>query len=205
MPEEVVNACVGVGSWIVLDEETVVLGGGDGGIVRLTRSGDDGSGKLCIKVLCLAKLTFSILDSCALSSFHKIPPTLPFLPLSTGRASCLLRKAHRSWKHLIALRPLSRSSTADVARRDRILPPYDRCPAVHVNRISPIQRLLFCQTPSFHLLHSSGRHQPTQSPPTSLFHLALLPPRHYILPYLPKLDFGRVLRCASRLRYCRWR
>ncbi|WWD18377.1 hypothetical protein CI109_102827 [Kwoniella shandongensis] len=39
VPDDVIAACGGVGAWTVLDEDTVVLGGGDGGIVKLTRSG----------------------------------------------------------------------------------------------------------------------------------------------------------------------
>lgn len=45
VPDEVIAASTGVGSWIVLDEQTVVLGGTDGGIVRLARTGQDGSGE----------------------------------------------------------------------------------------------------------------------------------------------------------------
>lgn len=45
VPDEVVGACGEVGSWIVLDDATVVLGGDDGGIVRLVRSGGKSSGK----------------------------------------------------------------------------------------------------------------------------------------------------------------
>lgn len=39
VPEETLTACGGVGAWTVIDEDTLVLGAGDGGIVRLTRSG----------------------------------------------------------------------------------------------------------------------------------------------------------------------
>ncbi|WVR06261.1 hypothetical protein IAU60_003291 [Kwoniella sp. DSM 27419] len=39
VPEDIVRSCAGVGAWTVLDENTVVLGGGDGGIVRLVRTG----------------------------------------------------------------------------------------------------------------------------------------------------------------------
>ena len=39
VPDDVVSACGGVGAWTVIDESNVVLGGGDGGIVRLVRSG----------------------------------------------------------------------------------------------------------------------------------------------------------------------
>ena len=39
VPEDLVAACGGVGSWTAVDESNVVLGGGDGGIVRLTRLG----------------------------------------------------------------------------------------------------------------------------------------------------------------------
>lgn len=39
VPEETLTSCGGVGAWTVIDEDTIVLGAGDGGIVRLTRSG----------------------------------------------------------------------------------------------------------------------------------------------------------------------
>ncbi|ODN74422.1 hypothetical protein L202_06819 [Cryptococcus amylolentus CBS 6039] len=39
VPEDVIGSCGGVGATTVVDERTVVLGGGDGGIVILTRSG----------------------------------------------------------------------------------------------------------------------------------------------------------------------
>ena len=39
VPEDVVAACGGVGAWTAVDESNVVLGGGDGGIIRLTRLG----------------------------------------------------------------------------------------------------------------------------------------------------------------------
>jgi nuclear pore complex protein Nup160 len=45
VPEETLTACGGVGAWRVVDEDTVILGGGDGGIVRLTRAGRWGRGK----------------------------------------------------------------------------------------------------------------------------------------------------------------
>ncbi|WVQ80541.1 hypothetical protein IAT38_002646 [Cryptococcus sp. DSM 104549] len=38
--QEDIVACGGVGAWTVLDEDTVVLGGGDGGIVKMTRTGN---------------------------------------------------------------------------------------------------------------------------------------------------------------------
>jgi len=44
VPEETLVACGGVGAWRVIDEDTIVLGGGDGGIVRLTRAGKWGRG-----------------------------------------------------------------------------------------------------------------------------------------------------------------
>jgi nuclear pore complex protein Nup160 len=44
VPEETLVACGGVGAWKVIDEDTIVLGGGDGGIVRLTRAGKWGRG-----------------------------------------------------------------------------------------------------------------------------------------------------------------
>ncbi|KAK4684665.1 hypothetical protein P7C73_g5499, partial [Tremellales sp. Uapishka_1] len=39
VPEDVIEACGGVGAWEVMDDSTVILGGGDGGIVRLKRDG----------------------------------------------------------------------------------------------------------------------------------------------------------------------
>ena len=39
VPEDTLAACGGVGAWTVIDEDTLILGSGDGGIVRLTRSG----------------------------------------------------------------------------------------------------------------------------------------------------------------------
>ncbi|WVW84551.1 hypothetical protein I302_106585 [Kwoniella bestiolae CBS 10118] len=39
VPEDVIGACSGVSAWTALDENTLVLGGGDGGIARVTRSG----------------------------------------------------------------------------------------------------------------------------------------------------------------------
>ncbi|OCF41500.1 hypothetical protein I317_04703 [Kwoniella heveanensis CBS 569] len=39
VPEDVIAACGGVGAWTALDENTVILGGGDGGIVKLSRAG----------------------------------------------------------------------------------------------------------------------------------------------------------------------
>jgi nuclear pore complex protein Nup160 len=45
VPEETLGACGGVGAWRVIDEDTIVLGGGDGGIVRLTRAGKWGRGE----------------------------------------------------------------------------------------------------------------------------------------------------------------
>ncbi|KAK6908300.1 hypothetical protein I203_102301 [Kwoniella mangroviensis CBS 8507] len=39
VPEDVIGACSGISAWTPLDENTIVLGGGDGGIVRVTRSG----------------------------------------------------------------------------------------------------------------------------------------------------------------------
>ncbi|WVQ72883.1 hypothetical protein IAR50_002444 [Cryptococcus sp. DSM 104548] len=39
VPEDVIGSCGGVGATTVVDERTAVLGGGDGGIVILTRSG----------------------------------------------------------------------------------------------------------------------------------------------------------------------
>jgi nuclear pore complex protein Nup160 len=45
VPEETLVACGGVGAWRVIDEDTVVLGGGDGGVVRLTRAGRWGRGE----------------------------------------------------------------------------------------------------------------------------------------------------------------
>lgn len=44
VPEETLVACGGVGAWRVIDEDTIVLGGADGGIVRLTRAGKWGRG-----------------------------------------------------------------------------------------------------------------------------------------------------------------
>ena len=37
MTDEILNACGGISAWTVVDEETVVLGGYDGGTVRLAR------------------------------------------------------------------------------------------------------------------------------------------------------------------------
>ncbi|WWC88782.1 uncharacterized protein L201_003695 [Kwoniella dendrophila CBS 6074] len=39
VPEDVVVTCSGISPWTALDENTLILGGGDGGIVRVTRSG----------------------------------------------------------------------------------------------------------------------------------------------------------------------
>ncbi|WVF69357.1 hypothetical protein IAT40_004133 [Kwoniella sp. CBS 6097] len=39
VPEDVIAACGGVGAWTALNEDTVILGGGDGGIVKLSRTG----------------------------------------------------------------------------------------------------------------------------------------------------------------------
>ncbi|WVQ96857.1 hypothetical protein IAU59_003964 [Kwoniella sp. CBS 9459] len=39
VPEDVIASCGGVGAWTALDENTVILGGGDGGIVKLSRNG----------------------------------------------------------------------------------------------------------------------------------------------------------------------
>jgi nuclear pore complex protein Nup160 len=44
VPEDTLTACGGIGAWTVIDEDTLILGGGDGGIVRLTRSGKWGRG-----------------------------------------------------------------------------------------------------------------------------------------------------------------
>lgn len=47
VPEDTLTACGGIGAWTVIDEDTLILGGGDGGIVRLTRSGKWNRGALC--------------------------------------------------------------------------------------------------------------------------------------------------------------
>ncbi|WRT67678.1 uncharacterized protein IL334_004650 [Kwoniella shivajii] len=39
VPEDVIVACNGTGAWTALDENTIILGGGDGGIVKIHRSG----------------------------------------------------------------------------------------------------------------------------------------------------------------------
>jgi nuclear pore complex protein Nup160 len=44
VPDEVIAGCGGVGSWTVVNENMVVLGGGDGGIVRLIRQESNSSG-----------------------------------------------------------------------------------------------------------------------------------------------------------------
>lgn len=46
VPEDTLTACAGIGAWTVIDEDTLILGGGDGGIVRLTRSGKWNRGEL---------------------------------------------------------------------------------------------------------------------------------------------------------------
>lgn len=38
VPDDTVVSCAGVGAWMVVNESSVVLGGGDGGIVRLIRT-----------------------------------------------------------------------------------------------------------------------------------------------------------------------
>ncbi len=38
VPDDVIVGCGGAGAWTAVDENVMVLGGGDGGIVRLTRS-----------------------------------------------------------------------------------------------------------------------------------------------------------------------
>lgn len=50
VPEDTLTACAGIGAWAVIDEDTLILGSGDGGIVRLTRSGKWGRGKFDLQV-----------------------------------------------------------------------------------------------------------------------------------------------------------
>lgn len=55
VPEHLISACGGVGATTVLNGETVILGGGDGGIVIVTRSGNYSPGAfsefdLCIEI-----------------------------------------------------------------------------------------------------------------------------------------------------------
>jgi len=45
VPDEIIAGCGGVGSWTVVNENLVVLGGGDGGIVRLIRPDSGSSGQ----------------------------------------------------------------------------------------------------------------------------------------------------------------
>ncbi|WWC70656.1 uncharacterized protein I206_104607 [Kwoniella pini CBS 10737] len=39
IPEDVIVSCSGISAWTALDENTIILGGGDGGIIRVTRNG----------------------------------------------------------------------------------------------------------------------------------------------------------------------
>jgi nuclear pore complex protein Nup160 len=52
VPEEVIAACGAVSAWHVVDSETVVLGGTDGGIIRLARSDQRGDGEFHFDAEC---------------------------------------------------------------------------------------------------------------------------------------------------------
>ena len=84
VPDDMIAACGGVGAWIVLHESNVVLGGGDGGIVRLLRSTRGGGTYWHTGITShdsvLMNRSRRPMDSAPPSSYIPLPPPLSLLP-----------------------------------------------------------------------------------------------------------------------------
>jgi len=77
VPHDSLVNCGGVGAWTVVDELNVLLGGGDGGILRLTRSNRGIHG-----MLCCSRQTYADSQALGLYTITECPHAFDYLPCS---------------------------------------------------------------------------------------------------------------------------
>lgn len=90
IPEDTLTGCGSIGAWTVIDEDTLILGSGDGGIVRLTRSGKWGRG---MSTLLVNHYSRKLIYRCTMVC--KSPAPSVQIPLTLAFLSDLIRRIGR--------------------------------------------------------------------------------------------------------------